>query len=1126
MKKSRRLLGIVLIIAIILTQLLAVVPASAAEATTDFIDTFEKATTDSLAERATNIEYTSGSVSIAEETDGNKYLKVSKTETTDDDWKPAISLRDINGNSYTKADFVAGTTYNFLLTFKYKVESGSGLDTYIKPRFGPSGNGSEFSNYDYTKSLTGTPFVVGSSTASSDYTNGYFYGNGDGNWHTVGMVMSITPVIDSGWAFDFYLAIENAAGSANTIGLDDISIEYIGDGVSASSIRFNTNGSKNFDVISGVVGTQAAIPTPENLTNGFSGWYTDAEMTEKFNGVFPAEDIVLYAEWPFTDDFEHNNAVKFLNESGEAVTPTVKTEADGNNALNISSAAATKFIMWMQSETGATYTLPSPMVSGKEYKFIIQFKYKIESIGWNEGLYIRTARAMATGQATVQTSYALLANSYNRKDPAAMGPWGVYQASIDNQWHTASLPATFSGTNGWQSLGLEIETGGEVSLWFDDITVIPVEESATIGSVLFNTNGGDALSVVSGVVGSDYEMPIPVKAGSEFVGWYTDAGFTTPYNGKFPANSTDASHTLFYAKWIFKDTFQNATTDDLTSDIRCYVYDADSSNGTVKIEEEADGNKYLSFENNEGTAYTAYLNLRSEDNQSYGYTFTADTQYKFLVSFKYKFISKILYGEKAYIEHYFTPYTTGQNFANWSNQSTFIGGGLYVGSATDPKVDANPGFNLGIGDGEWHTATQSMEFTPNASWGCSFTLKISMPATTYATVCIDDVTIEPVASDATISTIFYDPNGGETVERSAGIAGTEVNLPVAEKENAEFIGWYTDAAMTEKFGGTFPNENITLYAKYKVHSIYDYNNDGKIDIIDLVNLKKKAIEEPEKYNADKLVTLRKILLNPDFVSKKVGNETYTLTWNDEFDNVNTDTWNIASTQATTNSDGYAVSYSADNVTVKDGSAVLSMSADSSAKTSSAVKIDTQGKMQYKYGYLEARVKGTAKSVNSCMWLNGAGIGKKHMEIDLIETFGLEDQFATNIHFWNGGETDTTSMNYHRNFSDILSSARTQTIKNITSDYYTIGMLWTPEKFEFYLNGKLYLSATMAELQAAVAECDYEDILKTPLYLIFDAGAATNHNSSSWTANNSFAYPFTIDYVRLYQNVEQAELTVK
>lgn len=165
MKKSRRLLGIVLIIAIILTQLLAVVPASAAEATTDFIDTFEKATTDSLAERATNIEYTSGSVSIAEETDGNKYLKVSKTETTDDDWKPAISLRDINGNSYTKADFVAGTTYNFLLTFKYKVESGSGLDTYIKPRFGPGGNGSEFSNYDYTKSLTGTPFVVGSSTA-------------------------------------------------------------------------------------------------------------------------------------------------------------------------------------------------------------------------------------------------------------------------------------------------------------------------------------------------------------------------------------------------------------------------------------------------------------------------------------------------------------------------------------------------------------------------------------------------------------------------------------------------------------------------------------------------------------------------------------------------------------------------------------------------------------------------------------------------------------------------------------------------------------------------------------------------------------------------------------------------
>ena len=64
-------------------------------------------------------------------------------------------------------------------------------------------------------------------------------------------------------------------------------------------------------------------------------------------------------------------------------------------------------------------------------------------------------------------------------------------------------------------------------------------------TVTFNSNGGSAVSSISGQAWSSFVMPIPTKSGMSFAGWYTDEGLTRLYtNPVIPA----ANLTL-YAKW-------------------------------------------------------------------------------------------------------------------------------------------------------------------------------------------------------------------------------------------------------------------------------------------------------------------------------------------------------------------------------------------------------------------------------------------------------------------------------------------------------------------------------------------------------------------------------------------------
>ncbi len=68
---------------------------------------------------------------------------------------------------------------------------------------------------------------------------------------------------------------------------------------------------------------------------------------------------------------------------------------------------------------------------------------------------------------------------------------------------------------------------------------------------------------------------------------------------------------------------------------------------------------------------------------------------------------------------------------------------------------------------------------------------------------------------------------------------TKYTLPTLTKEGMNFAGWYKDQEFTEFVGKNIeyiPKEDITLYAKFTEGKTGDINNDGEIDITDLVIL--------------------------------------------------------------------------------------------------------------------------------------------------------------------------------------------------------------------------------------------------------------------------------------------------
>jgi len=170
-----------------------------------------------------------------------------------------------------------------------------------------------------------------------------------------------------------------------------------------------------------------------------------------------------------------------------------------------------------------------------------------------------------------------------------------------------------------------------------------------------------------------------------------------------------------------------------------------------------------------------------------------------------------------------------------------------------------------------------------------------------------------------------------------------------------------------------------------------------------------------------------------------------LVWADEFDGDTLDTTKWMYRQFGPRRDAINVK---DTVSL-DGKGHLVLTTERKGDKIHTAMIATQGKFETTYGYFECRVKLQTQFGHwSAFWLQSPTMGKEignpaksGTEIDIFEFLvKYGDKILHNLH-WDG-------------YGDHHKRAGTQaSVPGVTKGWHTVGLLWTPEEYVFYVDGK-------------------------------------------------------------------------
>lgn len=219
-----------------------------------------------------------------------------------------------------------------------------------------------------------------------------------------------------------------------------------------------------------------------------------------------------------------------------------------------------------------------------------------------------------------------------------------------------------------------------------------------------------------------------------------------------------------------------------------------------------------------------------------------------------------------------------------------------------------------------------------------------------------------------------------------------------------------------------------------------------------------------------------------------------LVWHDEFDGDKLDEskWNRLGDSK--RRDGFWIK---DNAYVNgQGSLLLRTRKDGDRFTSGAV--NTQGKFEHAFGYYVARCQMPKQPGHwPAFWLMTPGVskigndGRDGTEIDISEIPWRDGQLTSNLH-WDG-------------YGKEHKSAGTKfTIPGITEGWHTFGLLWRPDEYVFYVDGK----ETWRSAAGGVSQVP--EFLKLTEEIGKWGGDITKAELPDY---------FEVDYVRIYDAVE-------
>ena len=177
------------------------------------------------------------------------------------------------------------------------------------------------------------------------------------------------------------------------------------------------------------------------------------------------------------------------------------------------------------------------------------------------------------------------------------------------------------------------------------------------------------------------------------------------------------------------------------------------------------------------------------------------------------------------------------------------------------------------------------------------------------------------------------------------------------------------------------------------------------------------------------------------------------------------------------------------------------------------RFDTQGKVSFMYGYIEARIKMPVGGTNwPAFWALGDSITEVGWplsgEIDIAEQGGDRPTRNSSAVHYSNQDIATCCDNHRYVMGEILDEA------NYQSDFHTYGIAWTPDLMQFYVDRELFWTVYPGNVG------EHHWAFNEPFFLILNnATGPFGGNYTGWQTSET-----KIDYVRAWQLDGQGTVT--
>ena len=243
---------------------------------------------------------------------------------------------------------------------------------------------------------------------------------------------------------------------------------------------------------------------------------------------------------------------------------------------------------------------------------------------------------------------------------------------------------------------------------------------------------------------------------------------------------------------------------------------------------------------------------------------------------------------------------------------------------------------------------------------------------------------------------------------------------------------------------------------------------------------------------------------------------WTVVWSDEFDATNGSAPSSSNWVLETGGGGWGnneletYTNRTDNASIQDGNLVILAKkepftgTDGIAREYTSARMKTQGKVSWKYGKMEARIKiPYGQGIWPAFWMLGDDINTVGWpgsgEIDIMENIGKE---PSTVHGTIHGPGYSGANAIGKAYS-ISSGA-------FSDDYHVFAIEWEPNVIRWYVDGTLYSTLTPANLPSG-SRWVYDHNFFIILNLAVGGGWPGNPDSTT-----AFRQQMLVDYVRVYQ----------